>query len=216
MKKFYAWIVVLILLSFVMTGVFLTMAPDVVPVHFGPDGKVDRMGSKYEFLLLPAIALFGSGFMVLTGRVNNKTEKQNPKVVAITCIWTLVLCNVLFGYFMYKALQDGADASRISELPMKLICVVLFASFIPLGNLMPKVKRGSMIGLRTKWSMSNDISWQKTQRFGGFWMVGTGIVGTAACAIAPAAWSPFILTGLLVVLAVAGVVGSYVIYRKDI
>ena len=59
MKKFYAWIVVLILLSFVMTGVFLTMAPDVVPVHFGPDGNVDRMGSKYEFLLLPAIALFG-------------------------------------------------------------------------------------------------------------------------------------------------------------
>lgn len=215
MKKFYAWIVVLILLSFVMTGVFLTMAPDVVPVHFGVDGNADRCGSKYEFLLMPVISLFAAGTMVFTGRVNNKTEKQNPKVIGITCIWMLVLCNVLFTYFMFKALQGGADGAKITELPMKLICVIVCASFIPIGNLMPKVKRGSMVGLRTKWSMANDICWQKSQRFGGFWAVGTGIVGVIACAVAPAGWSPFILTGLLVILGIVGTVGTYVIYRKE-
>jgi uncharacterized membrane protein len=216
MKKIYGWVIALILLSFVMTGAFLTLAPNVVPVHFGVDGNADRWGSKYEFLLMPGISTFAAVTMLLTGRVNNKTEKQSPKVVGISCIWTLVLCNVLFGYFMYKALQGGGEAGKITELPMKLICVVILASFIPLGNLMPKVKRGSMIGLRTKWSMANDICWQKSQRFGGFWAVGTGILGAIACAVAPAGWSPFILTGLLVVLAIAGLVGSYVIYRKEI
>lgn len=215
MKKIYVVIIALILLSFVMVGVFLTLAPDVVPVHFGADGNVDRMGSKYEFLLFPAVSLFAGVTMVLTGRVSNKREKQNPKLVGTTCIWTLVMCNVLWAYFMYKALQDGPEAGKISELPMKLIGVVLFAFFILMGNLMPKFKRSSMIGLRTPWSMASDVIWQKCQRFAGFWMVGTGIVGVVACAIAPAAWSPYIMAALLVVLGIVGLVGSYVIYRNE-
>ena len=63
--------------------------------------------------------------------------------------------------------------------------------------------------------MANDICWQKSQRFGGFWAVGTGIVGVIACAVAPAGWSPFILTGLLVILGIVGTVGTYAIYRKE-
>ena len=110
MKKIYGWIIALILLSFVMTGVFLTLAQDVVPVHFGVDGNADRWGSKYEFLLMPVISLLAAGTMVFTGRVNNKTEKQSPKVVGITCIWMLVLCNVLFTYLcirLCRAAQMG-------------------------------------------------------------------------------------------------------------
>ncbi len=32
---------------------------------------------------------------------------------------------------------------------------------------MPKLKRNSIIGLRTKWSLSSDEAWAKSQRFAG-------------------------------------------------
>lgn len=215
MKKIYGCIIALILLSFVLTGVFLTLAPDVVPVHYGVDGNVDRWGSKYEFLLMPVLSAVAVVAMILSGRVSNKMEKQSPKAVGITSIWLLVLTNILFGYFMHKALQGGADAAKIPQLTIKLISVAVFALFIPIGNLMPKVKRGNMMGLRTSWSMANDVCWQKSQRFGGFCMVGSGIVGTVACAIAPVDWCPYILTVILVFMCISAVVGSYVIYRKE-
>ena len=34
MKKAYGWIVALVLLTFVVTGIFLTVAPDQIPVHY--------------------------------------------------------------------------------------------------------------------------------------------------------------------------------------
>ena len=41
---------------------------------------------------------------------------------------------------------------------------------------MPKLKRNSLIGLRTSWSMKNDVTWQKSQRFGGISFIVTGII----------------------------------------
>lgn len=216
MKRIYGWIIALILLSFVLAGVFLSLAPDVVPVHFGVDGNVDRWGSKYELLLLPAFSLLGGVVMLLTGKFGTKKEPQNEKVVGVITIWMLILFNGLWAFFMVKALQGGTVNENLSEQSMKWVSMALFGSFIPLGNLMPKVKRGSMIGLRTKWSMANDVCWQKTQRLGGFLAVGTGIVGVGATAIAPAGWSVLILLGMIMAMSLAGIVSSYVIYRKEI
>lgn len=215
MKKIYGWIVALILLSCVLTGVFLSLAPDVVPMHYGADGNVDRWGSKYEMLLLPGISLLGGLVMLLTGKFGTKKEKQNEKAVGIMTIWMLILFNGLWVFFMVQALQTGTSGEPISQLSLKWVSMALFGSFIPLGNLMPKVKRGSMMGLRTVWSMASDACWQKSQRFAGFWMVGTGVVGIIVSAVAPAAWSVFILIGLMVTMALVGTVGTYVIYKKE-
>ena len=216
MKRIYGWIIALILLSFVIAGVFLSLVPDVVPVHFGVDGNVDRWGSKYELLLLPAISLLGGVAMLLTGKYGTKKEPQNEKVVGVITIWMLILFNGLWAFFMMKALQGGTVNGKLSEQSMKWVSMALCGSFIPLGNLMPKVKRGSMIGLRTKWSMANDVCWQKSQRLAGFCMVGTGIVGIAVTSVAPANWSIWILLGLIVVSVIVLTVGSYLVYKKEI
>lgn len=215
MKKIYGWIITLILVSFVMIGVFLTVAPDVVPVHYDAGGNVDRWGSKYEFLLFPGISLLGGATMLLTGRFGTKNEPQNEKAIGVITIWMLILFNGLWTFFMVKALQGGTVNQNLSGQSMKWVSMALFGSFIPLGNLMPKVKRGSMIGLRTKWSMASDACWQKSQRLAGFWMVGTGIVGIAVTAIVPADWSVFILLGAIVPMAIVGTIGTYLIYKRE-
>ena len=56
MKHLYRLAVILIVLGFAGTAVFLILAPDIIPAHYNFAGEADRMGSKYEYTLLPVIS----------------------------------------------------------------------------------------------------------------------------------------------------------------
>lgn len=43
-----------------------------------------------------------------------------------------------------------------------------------LGSVMPGVRKNAVWGVRTRWSMSSNEVWQKSQRFGGFASVTAG------------------------------------------
>ena len=79
---------------------------------------------------------------------------------------------------------------------------------------MPKAQRNSVLGLRTKWSMADDVCWQKSQRLGGFLMVGTGILGVALVSLVPAAWAGITVLALILVMAAAATAGSYAIWKR--
>lgn len=54
--------------------------------------------------------------------------------------------------------------------------LLLGLTLLVLGNIMPKVRMNSLVGLRTKWSMKNEQVWKKCQRFGGISLMITGIL----------------------------------------
>lgn len=47
---------------------------------------------------------------------------------------------------------------------------------MPLGLMMPKLRRNSLMGLKTKWSLSGDDAWEKSQGFGGKSLAVTGVL----------------------------------------
>lgn len=212
MKKYYAWMGALILLWLVLTCIFLILAPDQVPVHFDINGDVDRMGSKFEYLLLPGI-----GLIAMYGSMHGakKSAKGNEKTVAISTICLLAFLVVLFSYFMWKALDPATVADGLSRLALRGTMIGMMVLFIVLGNIMPKVQRNSAVGLRTKWSMYNDTCWQKSQRFCGYTMMILGLVGLVLCAVLPDAWVLWLLLGMILVMLIASLVGSYLIYKKE-
>lgn len=215
MKKAYRWITGLILLSFVTVGVFLTMAPDVIPAHYDFAGNIDRWGSKYEFLLFPAVTALMGGFLAFVARFEGKKGREmNEKVVTILGIWVLLLFNAIWLFFMWKAVQ-GTVLSNGWDLGSKGLLVLMMASFIPLGNIMPKTQRNAVFGLRTKWSMANDVCWQKSQRFGGYLMVATGLVGIAVVSILPVLWAGYASLVLILAMTVVATIGTYRIWIKE-
>lgn len=216
MKKTYWWIIALVLLGFVIAGLFFSMAPDQIPVHYGVQGQVDRWGSKYEFILLPVINLLFGAFMVWLARREGKQGREmNEQVVSGMTVWILVLFNLIWLFFMWKAINIENIGNGLGDLSLKALMILLFASFIPLGNKLPKSQRNSFYGLRTKWSMANDRCWQKSQRLGGYVFVISGILGVLLCALLPAKWGCIIMVASLAITIVACVVGSYRIYRQE-
>ena len=57
MKKLYAAMAALVVISVVGTAVLIVFMPDTVPAHYNFAGEIDRWGSKYENFAFPAIAV---------------------------------------------------------------------------------------------------------------------------------------------------------------
>lgn len=216
MKKAYSRIAAMVLLTFVITGIFLTAAPDQIPVHYDIRGNIDRWGSKYEFLLFPVIYLVFGGTMAWVARATGKKgEEFNEKVVTGMAAVVLVFFNAMFVFFMWKAVTPDSLSRGSEEIGVKVLLVLLGASFIPLGNVMPKTTRNGMVGLRTKWSMADDVCWQKSQRLGGMLMVATGILSVVLVSLLPVSWGTTVMLVLLLTDVVASVWASWRIYQKE-
>ena len=198
----------LMLLPLAATLIALPLLPDRIPAHYGMDNQVDRWGSKYEALLVPAFTLLFGLIMLAAARCAARQEKKgndsgqpsntnNEKVTLITGLCVLLLFNLMSFYFLYTDLHQ---VENLSELPIDIISLVfacLGLLLIVCGNLMPKVKNNSIIGLRTKWSRKNEITWKKSQKFGGITFIISGILILAVSLTSKAGtcllWSMLIL-----------------------
>ena len=216
MKKAYRWILALVLLSFVIAGVFLALAPEQIPVHYNASGQINRWGSKYEYLVMPVLTAVFAGFMAwVAGYERKKDRESNERVVAGMTVWVLILFNVLWLFFMVKAVKIAQTDGAAQELSARGMMILLMASFIPLGNRMPKAQRNSLLGLRTKWSVADDVCWQKSQRLGGIVMVTAGAVGVAVMSVVPAGWISWVAPVLILGAAAVASIGSYGIWKRQ-
>jgi uncharacterized membrane protein len=212
-KKGYWVILALVLLSIVVSVIFISMMPDQVPMHYNAAGQVDRMGSKYENLIFPGAMVVIGASLLLAGQ--KKDLKRSEEIVVLsTGISLLVVFNVLNAILLYKALTYETGATLDMEIS-KLIFVVLGVLFVVLGNVMPKVRRNNMVGLRTRWSKSSDSVWQKSQRFGGIASVICGILLLIGALFLNGETAAVILIVLLVAWATLCVGASYAYYKKE-
>ena len=196
MKNIRKVIYALIVLNLVVDAAFLVLAPDQVAVHFGASGEADRIGSKYEHLWFPALALaFGLGLPFIAKRSDahdgDKLLKADVVLLALMAVFSL---------FVFA---DGLSSSGS-----------------PFAALDLNVGRGAALvagiafGLRTPWSLSNDEVWRKSQRFGGYAMIASGVLTVVAGLALPMNLVMPAMVAILLAAAGASIVASYVYYRK--
>lgn len=158
------------------------MAPphrNIHPAHYGMSGEVNRWGSKFETLLFPVMSLLLGIFLAICIRFARRKEVYgniNEKIMWIVGICTLLFLNVLTFFFLCLALNQVTDISFSAVDINQWIFGFLGILLVVIGSILPKVRRNSLIGLRTIWSMKNDDTWRKSQRFGGMMLMVTGLL----------------------------------------
>lgn len=179
-KIVYCMYYILMFLPLAVTVISLFFLPDRIPAHYGSDNQVTRWGSKYETLIFPAETLICGAIMKAVEKIaSGKERENNEKAVVIIGMAVLLLFNLMTVYFLYADFRRITDLSDMPVDITGLVFCYLGAVIILCGILMPGLKRNSMIGLRTKWSMKNEVTWEKSQKFGGISFVVSG-----ACIIA--------------------------------
>lgn len=109
MKHLYRITVALIVLGFVGTAVFLMLAPDIIPAHYNSAGEVDRMGSKYEYILFPVVSAGVGGIFLLLSK-QARIRKWNSyalteKIFLATAIFEVLLFHNIGGAAMWTAIH---------------------------------------------------------------------------------------------------------------
>lgn len=213
----------LMFLPLAVTAAALTVLPDQVPMHYNLAGEIDRWGSKYENLLLPAMVLvIGGAYRGVVWLVREQTGKENAAAVQRLMGWIgcgmLFVFNVMTLYFLLTAYRLATAGG--GTLPQGALCRGLFAVtgvlFLPLGNAMPKLRRNGWAGVRTPWSMKSDENWRRCQQAGGAVMMAAGAVMAAGNALFPLTdvQSLCFSLGTLLVMAVAIVAVTAAVSRK--
>lgn len=204
--------VVLMLLPLVMTLAALPLLPEQIPAHYGPDNVVTRWGSKYETLVFPAMSILFGLLMLLIARAAGKQENgggNNARICMTAGAWGLVLFNGMTAYFLGTDFAQLEDLSQAAVDLDSLMWSVLGVGLIVLGNIMPRTKRNSLLGLRTVWSMSSEQAWKKSQRFGGIVSMVSGAAVIAVCLAADGTLCTVACLGILLAMAAADVSYSY-------
>lgn len=208
MKKLRIALFILMLLPLAAVLACLPFLPESIPAHYGFTGQADRWGSKFETLFTPLMTLGFGLFMLAMAKVAARDEKDgqnNERVALITAIVSLLVFNGLAAFVLYTSFTG---LERFSDMPVDLsqiVGVLTGGGLIVMGNVMPKLRKNSLIGLRTKWSMKNDITWKKCQRIWGILSILSGI-GMLAAALFVKGWLGLILGSIPLGAAVAGAV----------
>lgn len=215
MKKIIFY--VLMFLPLFITLLALPHLPEQIPAHYGFDNQVDRWGSKYETLIFPAVTILLGLILLAAAKYSAKQEgegKNNENVCLVTGIVCLILFNAMTCYFIYT---DFNKVENLSEIPLDLnqICFgILGILLIIVGNIMPKIRQNSLIGLRTGWSMKNEITWKKSQRFGGISSIITGILIILLCLLTSGMACFLGSMGMILAMVIIDVYYTYQIAKK--
>ena len=222
MKHLCRLALALIVLGFVVTAVCLMLTPDTVPAHYNAAGEADRMGSKYEYIAFPCIAaVSGAVFLLLAKRARaGKWEghELTEKVFLVSAVVEVLLFNGMGVRFMWRAATytEGAAAPAMPAVDgMRVASLLIGVLLIILGNVMPKARKNAVYGVRTKWSVSSDETWRKSQRFGGFASVLAGALLLAAAMFLKGVVNLLAQTVILVLWFVICFTASYQYYKTE-
>lgn len=184
-KRQGLWRVLLWALMFLMAAVgaaFLVLLPDRVPMHFNTAGEIDRWGGKYESLLLAVIPVLAGAVCLVIARVCRKRSGAGNQWEK----WALIVGCCMTAFFDVEMtvllVQIFRSAQAAEAVPVE-ICRILFAvlglMLIPIGNVLPKLRRNGIMGVRTAWSLKNDQNWRRSQVAGGIVLMAAGAVMAA-------------------------------------
>lgn len=212
MKLKYYVISALMFLTLIYTIIFMIISPDSIPMHYNILGEIDRYGSKYEMIMIPIFVLI-SGIvpMLFAKHFKSKSDKSSEKLslnVGIVLVLMFIALYVLFSVMALNSnIEYGTDIGKV-------IIIAIGIFFTVLCNLMPKARLNSLFGIRTSWSIANEKTWQKSQRFGGYSGVICGIILVISGLVFSFEIGIIVTIVLITLWAVLSSIMSYVFYKK--
>ena len=220
------------ILSFIplMVNAWVTQyLPNKVPIHYNLSGEVDGWGSRYSSMIVPITIIISAivWFLVINHiekRVQScedekkiKADLSNMKVLGVVTLTLTSVLSIEHFISLYKMYSMTNNTGKLLELDeTRQMCVSMAIIFILLGNVLPLTRNNYLVGVRIYWSMYNDNTWRKSNRFGGILFVIAGLLMLIVAIIGnPKSYIPAVI-GCLLVITILVIAYSYIVYKEEI
>lgn len=181
-----------------------------VATHWNIHGEADGFSSKpVALMLIPGITL--ATVLLVLGLV--KLDPRRRNVAQSHRFLTVSMASLVV---MMCGLHAATTANALGwQVPMNEIVMSLTgALFMVLGNYMGKVRSNFFMGVRTPWTLSSELSWNKTNRLCGRLFFAAGLLTLALAWISSAA-ALVVLLGTLLAGTLVAVAYSYFVWKRD-
>lgn len=205
------WIpVLLIAVATIASVAIYSKLPERIPTHWNMSGEIDGWSSRF----------WGAWMMPLMMAVIWPVMRLIPHIDPHRANYAkfsgmyeaLIIATMAFMLAMHLLLLAAATGSRI---PMSRIVIgTVGAFFVVIGVLLPRAHPNWFVGIRTPWTLSSDLAWERTHKVGGLLFIATGTLTMLTTLLAPkqAMWVLLVSgTAMMVFLFVY----SYVVWKKD-
>ena len=189
---------------------FYQVLPEVVPSHWGFDGKVNGYSSRLVASIAIPLMSLGMYLLFLLIPYFDPKKTQYEKFGKVYIIFKTSLL-VLFAILYFAANFNGLGYN----VPIGTLTPILIgALFIIIGNYLGKIKSNWFMGIRTPWTMSSEEVWNKTHRLGGKLFMLVGLIFIVQPLLPLSFRAPLFIISM--VILIVGTFGySYWIYKKE-
>lgn len=189
-----------------------------IPVHWGADGRADQFAEKsgawVYLMILPATVLLTSLILAVIPVIDPRKRniETGRRAYLATWIGVITLYTFLQGGIAFGMLATGEDTTY-SDTMVRLVIAACGALFLVIGNYLPKTRSNFLFGIRTPWTLSSDIAWEKTHRLAGPLFMAAGALGMIGAFLFSGIWLAVQLTVLVVSAALIAGIYSYFAWR---
>jgi uncharacterized membrane protein len=181
-----------------------------IPVHWNAAGEVDGYGSKFTgLLLMPLMGAGIVGLFALIPRIEPRAANLAQSGGAFRALWLVLLLYflLLHGALVLNILGYGVEIARV-------IPVLMGVLFLVIGYAIRDIRSNFLMGIRTPWTLSSELSWRKTHRMGGalFMLIGVAMLGAL---FLPATWWVWLMLAGIGLLLPIIMVYSWYVWKHD-
>lgn len=163
---------IIIILTVIIVIVTYNKLPDRVPIHWNINGEANGYGPKYVMaILIPGLMILTWVGMRFLPKIDPKKENYKKFESSYSVIISLFITYFFIMYVITTAITFGYN------IPVdKVVCGMMGILFLVMGNYLPKSKSNFFYGIKTPWTLSSEVSWNKTHRLGGKLFVLAGLL----------------------------------------
>lgn len=184
--------------------------PDPAPIHWNIHGQADGFGPRWvNVVLMPALTLPMIGLLIWLPRLGPLREnfQQFYRSYSLIAAAVIVAFAALHAIILLKSAGYALPIGSSLATVFGLLLVVL-------GNTFGKIRRNFYVGIRTPWTLANELVWDKTHRVGGRLFVAAGLITLVAAQFVSEMAAFIVLMSCLAVSTGWSLVYSYVCYRR--
>lgn len=200
-----------IVLPYIYLATIWSKLPEQVPTHFNINGVADGWLNKMSLLFIPGALGIGTYFLMLIIPMldpKKKIQEMGDKYYALRFILAIFI-SLLTVYILYVS-----NAGSLKNY--NILFALLGMLFAVLGNYFQTLRPNYFVGIRTPWTLENELIWKKTHRLAGpLWILGGILVIILSFFIHHDSLYSTILSIIIAIIVIVPVVFSYTEFQKE-
>jgi len=202
-------LIILIAIAVIAGAILYPQLPSKVASHWNADGQVNGYMNKFWGIFLLPVIMAGLFLLyVIIPKIDPLKENIKSFIKYYNAFWILLFVFLLY-IFSLTLIWNLGYRFNFTKAFVPAIAILWFF----LGVFLGKLKRNWFVGIRTPWTLTSDIGWDKTHQLGGKLFKIAAVISLFGLFF-EGKIVIFVIIIPVIVVAIITIVYSYIEYKK--